>query len=142
MDFEPLISMTLLQAQPSYQPGDTLKWEFQLDAVPKEDVKSVETSVLWQTEGKGDEDIGVHYFKRAIKSEFEEGDLRVLQKFETVLPNSPLSYDGSIVKIKWLVRVRAFLAKRKSIEFDIPVRLIGFCDANSESTADRSLQTA
>jgi hypothetical protein len=30
-------------------------------------------------------------------------------RFETVLPNCPLSYDGLIVKVRWCVRVRAFL---------------------------------
>jgi hypothetical protein len=32
-------------------------------------------------------------------------------QFSTRLPNSPLSYDGRIVKIRWCVRVRVFLPR-------------------------------
>jgi hypothetical protein len=42
-------------------------------------------------------------------------DLRRPQPFSTVLPKSPLSYDGRIVKIRWCIRVRAFLLGGKEI---------------------------
>ena len=37
------------------------------------------------------------------------------QRFSTTLPRSPLSYDGQIVKIRWCVRVRAFLQRGKEV---------------------------
>jgi hypothetical protein len=122
--FEPLISLTILNRPLVLRPGDVLRWEFQIDAVEKDQVQAVETSALWYTEGKGDEDIGVHFFKRCVKADVEDEDLRALQRYETILPHSPLSYDGSLVKIRWCVRVRVFLSQRKQIHFQQAFRLV------------------
>jgi hypothetical protein len=89
--------------------------EYQLDAVQPEEVQAVEASVLWYTEGKGEEDLGVHFFERRLPSDADEGDLRVLRRIKTVLPGSPLSYSGAIFTIRWCVRVRLFL--RRGREF-------------------------
>jgi hypothetical protein len=32
-----------------------------------------------------------------------------------MLPNSPLSYDGVILRIRWCVRLRAFLTRGKQL---------------------------
>ena len=47
-----------------YRPGETLSGEYSLDGIPAEDVRAIEISVLWYTEGKGDEDLAVHDFRR------------------------------------------------------------------------------
>ena len=39
------------------------------------------------------------------------------------LPLAPLSYDGSIVQIRWCVRVRLYLPEGKQISFDQPFRV-------------------
>ena len=86
-----------------------------LKILSADQIKALEVSVLWYTEGKGDEDMAVHKFWR---TDLENGDLiDPLQpaRFETVLPNSPLSYDGQIVKLRWCVRVRAFLHRGKEV---------------------------
>jgi len=41
-----------------YRPGDTLSGEYRIESVPANEVKAVEVSVLWYTEGKGDEERG------------------------------------------------------------------------------------
>ena len=67
--------------------------------------RAVERSIVWYTEGKGEEDIGVHSFERLtdrVTAEAKTGG------FESRLPASPLSYEGVIVKIRWCVRVRLF----------------------------------
>jgi hypothetical protein len=86
-------------------------------------VASIETSVLWQTEGKGDEDIGVHFFERREKKLAQPEILRQLHRLHTVLPRSPLSYDGTILKLNWLVRVRIFLDDGASFTEDLPFKL-------------------
>lgn len=98
-----------------YQPNDTLTCEYQLDAVEPIDLLAVEASVLWYTSGKGDEDLGVHYFQRRTPFDAEHGDLRRLHRFQTVLPRSPLSYSGTILRIRWVVRVRVFLKGGKDV---------------------------
>src|SRR5690349_16049045 len=108
---EPLISLCLVGPRRAFAAGDEFEAEYQIDACEPEEIQSVEAAVLWYTEGKGDEDIGVHYFERRTPADAEEGDLRPLRRFPVQLPNSPLSYKGAIFSIKWCIRVRLFLKK-------------------------------
>jgi len=98
-----------------YQPGETLSGEYRLLSMPPDDLKAVEVSVLWYTEGKGDEDLAVHEFWRLDADTGDCIDPARPGRFQTVLPNTPLTYEGQIVKIRWCVRVRAFLARGKQI---------------------------
>jgi hypothetical protein len=107
---EPLVSIALKAYTRIFAPGEELIADFQIDAVEPEEVEAVEASVLWYTEGKGDEDIGVHFFKR-FDGQRDPTPLHELRSITTTLPESPLSYDGRIVKIRWCVRVRAFLTR-------------------------------
>ncbi len=104
-----------------YQSGEPLAGHFEMDPLLVADAQAVELSVLWYTEGQGDEDLAVHHFQRFSA----EGDrsLRGPQCFSTLLPNSPLSYDGILVRIYWTVRVRVFLAHGKEIVVDEQFRL-------------------
>ncbi|MDB4724218.1 MAG: hypothetical protein P8M80_16325 [Pirellulaceae bacterium] len=120
---DPMISMTILDFRSQFIGGDLLRWEFQLDAVENERVVAVENSVLWYTSGKGDEDIGVHFFERRVPKKNESNDLVSLRRFESVLPDSPVSYDGFLLKINWCVRVRAFLKGGKEFSEEIPFGL-------------------
>lgn len=120
---EPLISIQLFGHKPAYLPCDTLRCDYQIDAVDKGDLQAVEASVLWFTEGKGDEDMGVHYFERRVPVDAEGRDLRQLRSFAVELPNSPLSYDGEILQINWCVRVRVFLQGGNEASSDHGFRL-------------------
>jgi len=115
---EPLISLQILNAKPTYQPGDVLECEYQIDAVEAGQLQAIEASVLWYTEGKGDEDMGVHFFQRRVNGDANEGDLRQLHRFRTALPNSPLSYAGTIVKVRWCARIRVFLRRGREVFFE------------------------
>lgn len=119
---EPLLSIQLFDHLPFYRPGNLLKCDYQIDAVAEGEIQAVETSVLWYTEGKGDEDMGIHFFERRSAAD-EPTDLRELQRFEVELPNSPLSYVGSLVQVFWCVRLRAFMPKGKSSTLDHPFQL-------------------
>ena len=120
---EPLISIQLFGHEPAYYAGDLLKCDYQIDAVDPHEVTSVEASVMWFTEGKGDEDIGVHFFERRVADEVEPSNLCQLRSFRCVLPHSPLSYDGHMIQLHWCVRVRAFLQRGKEASLDYPFRL-------------------
>jgi hypothetical protein len=110
---EPLISLKIYRHDGIFHPDENLECEYQIDAVEPSDIQAVEASVLWFTEGKGDEDLGVHYFERSRPSDAVDGDLRQLQRLQCRLPPSPLTYHGKIVKIHWCVRVRVFLRHGK-----------------------------
>lgn len=117
---EPLLSIQLFDYLPSHMPGDTLRCDYQIDAVEEGEVQAVEISVLWYTEGKGDEDMGVHFFERLVANDDAGEDLRQLHSFSVALPNSPLSYQGELLEIRWCVRLRAFLRRGRSSTLDHP----------------------
>jgi hypothetical protein len=121
---DPLISLRMRNPQSVFHPGDRLECEYQIDAVQPLDIQAVEASVMWYTEGKGDEDFGIHYFERYTPSDAIDGDLRHLHVLRTELPNSPLSYHGVIVKIRWCVRVRLFWGRRKETYADRVFQLV------------------
>jgi len=107
----------------AYRPGETLSGEYRLESVRPEDVRAVEVSVLWHTDGKGDEDLAVHDFRRLSAEDGDWIDARSPGRFRTVLPNSPLSYRGVIVKLRWCVRVRVFLARDREVVGELPFQL-------------------
>jgi hypothetical protein len=100
------VTIRLDRQPPHYQPGDELTGSV---AWQGGEVESVELSVLWHTEGKGSEDLGVHHFER-YSSDSEPLQANRERRFATCLPLSPLSYDGLIVKVCWCVRGRIFLS--------------------------------
>src|SRR5260370_23728251 len=102
-------SMSQLEAaiilkQNRYRPGELLCGEFGVQGERPEKY-TIELSVLWHTEGKGDEDLGVVFFQEWERDQ-APFDFERPHGFETTLPPAPLSYDGTLVKIHWLVRLR------------------------------------
>ena len=111
----PTITLTLHESRRVYRPGEKLSGQYYVDAVEGTETVAVEISVLWHTEGKGDEDIAVHFFDRVSQDERAALDFRQPRVFSTVLPNSPLSYEGVLIKIRWCVRLRVFLSRGKQL---------------------------
>jgi hypothetical protein len=118
LPIDPLISVRICSPNCVFHAGDLLRCEYQIDAVQPVEIQALEASVMWYTEGKGDEDLGVHCFERTTPSDSVDGDLRHLHRLETRLPRSPLSYNGVIVKIRWCVRVRLFWGRGKQAHQD------------------------
>jgi hypothetical protein len=90
-----------------YEPLDEISVRYQIDGLDGERPQAVEHSIAWYTEGKGEEDLGVHFFERltdraAVPPAAPGGGIVAL------LPRSPLSYEGLIVKVRWCCRVRIF----------------------------------
>ncbi|MFT5523247.1 MAG: hypothetical protein ACI9HK_001193, partial [Pirellulaceae bacterium] len=83
---DPLISIQLVSRREVYHSGDKLQFDVQIDAIKPEEIVAVESSVMWYTAGKGDEDIGVHFFERLTPPDAEDGDLRPWRQLATVLP--------------------------------------------------------
>jgi hypothetical protein len=97
-----------LDRQGPYFPGDVLSGSYRLVG-DVTGLESVEVSVHWFTEGKGDEDLGVHHFEKRTRAD-GGGSAPASGRFSTRLPNSPLSYEGLLLKVVWRVHVRAVLA--------------------------------
>lgn len=105
---DPLLSIQIYHDPPVYRPGDRMRFDFQIDAIELEDLSAVEASIVWTTEGKGDEDMGIHFFERRVPSDTDD-DLRSLHSCYVTLPNSPLSYFGELLQVRWSARVRIFV---------------------------------
>lgn len=119
---QPRLTLALDDHSRIYYPGELIAGQFDLHGVDADEVRAIELSVLWHTEGKGDEDMSVHFFERI---EPDDGllDLHQPRRFSVVLPNSPLSYNGLLIKIGWYVRVRVFLVRGKELSMDVPFQL-------------------
>ncbi len=103
----PRVAASFSSADRRYEPLENIQVRYTVELPPTAVVRSVERSILWYTEGKGEEDIGVHYFER-ITERAAVMTAAAAGSFETRLPVSPLSYEGVIVKIRWCARVRLF----------------------------------
>jgi hypothetical protein len=119
----PLVSVIIDRRETPHLPGSALSGEFQIDAVEADEISAVELSVLWYTEGKGDEDLGVHHFERFTSEDASSASLIELRKFSVALPRSPLSYEGVLIKLRWCVRVRVFLKSGRNYFAELPFRL-------------------
>jgi hypothetical protein len=115
MSSEPIVVIRFDGEGSAYRPEDTLSGQYWIKSLDAEQVKAIEVSVLWHTEGKGDEDMAVHEFWRRDADDGIPLDAAQPERFSTTLPNSPLSYQGRIVKLRWCVRVRAFLHRGKEL---------------------------
>jgi hypothetical protein len=115
MNDEPAVIIRLHDDGRVHRPGETLSGEYWIESLDAVQIKAVEASVLWHTEGKGDEDMAVAEFWRRDAAD----DLPIIpqlpETFRAILPNSPLSYDGRIVKVRWCVRVRVLLHRGKDV---------------------------
>jgi hypothetical protein len=120
---EPLLSLCIVGPERNFAAGDELVAEYQIDAVDPADIQAVEISVMWLTEGKGEDDLGVHFFERRLPADAEDGDLRPMRRVRAQLPNSPLSYRGAILSIRWCVRLRLFLRRGREYVVEQPFAL-------------------
>ena len=119
-----------------YLPGETLAGGYWFDFVGGDEIQAVECSVLWHTEGKGSEDLGVHAFWRHAIESGDWIDPRRPGRFSTVLPKSPLSYSGVFIKVFWSVRVRLFLADGRQAVENLSFRLGNIPDVRTLKTID------
>lgn len=111
----PRISVTFNHENIQYSGGDQLQAHYIVEGIESQGISAVERSVVWYTEGKGEEDLGVIFFER-IQLERRKDGIQISSlstdhltgALATDLPQSPLSYEGIIVKIRWCVRVRVF----------------------------------
>ena len=113
----PRISVTFNHENIQYSGGDQLRAHYIVEGIESQSISAVERSVVWYTEGKGEEDLGVVFFERIQLGRRKE-DTKISSAslstdhmtgaLATELPHSPLSYEGIIVKIRWCVRIRVF----------------------------------
>lgn len=95
-----------------YDPLETVRLRYQVAGTGDAEVRVIERSALWYTEGKGEEDLGMCFFERLTDPALLPPKERQ-GEFAFRLPASPMTYEGTIVKIRWCVRVRLFFKGRR-----------------------------
>jgi len=124
------LTVELCHADGKYEAGQPLRACWQVGQTTIDEVVGVEASVLWFTEGKGDEDLHVHHFVRWNDMQLQDLDLNAQHPIECVLPHSPVSYAGTLLRIHWCVRVRLFRSVGRECVTQQPFYLVGgFNDA-------------
>ena len=101
----PVVSVQFDRPDRRYGPGDECRIRYRIEGLGDERIRALEHSLLWYTEGKGEEDLGVHFFERLEEAAMPAAGTG---EFTVRLPASPLSYEGMIVKVRWCARVRIF----------------------------------
>ena len=108
----PYVLIELDEHPTCFRPGQAISGRYRLN--PSEspaEVQALEWSIAWATEGKGDEDQGIHAIETIREPERGVPQPDQWRRFEVILPMSPLSYEGLIVKVLWRVRIRAVFGK-------------------------------
>jgi hypothetical protein len=120
---EPAIGLRLLTLQQALEPAEILSFEYCLKRVTTAMVDRLEVSVMWCTEGKGNDDLGVHLFESFNREQLAQQPLNQPRQVNTMLPNYPLSYEGRLMKIRWCVRLRLYLSDGREITAEQPFYL-------------------
>ena len=130
------MTLKLCRADGRYLAGQRLRAEWRIGRLQYEEVVGLEASVLWFTEGKGDEDLLVHHFDRWNDTQLNQLNLAVPHTIECLLPLSPMSYEGTLVRIRWCVRLRLFCASGHDCVTQQPFQLVsGFATSETRSVS-------
>ncbi|MEQ8846827.1 hypothetical protein [Botrimarina sp.] len=103
-----------------YAPGEELTGGYRVGDWRDEPLTAVELSILWYTSGQGEEDLYVHHFERRREPSMPSRAEETPYEFAVRLPESPLSYDGVIVKVCWAVRVRGCFRSGRTRLVELP----------------------
>jgi hypothetical protein len=98
------------------------KWR--ISRVPIDELQGLEVSVMWHTEGKGDEDLHVHHFHRLTEQQLRDAGIADEQSIQCRLPITPLSYHGKLITIRWSLRLRLFLVGGREILTERPFYVV------------------
>ena len=118
------MNLALCREDGIYHAGGRLHATWQISRVPLEQIQGVEISVMWHTEGKGDEDLHVHHFHRISESQLRRTGLADQQAIKCQLPITPLSYHGRLIRLQWCIRLRLFMVSGKEIVAEQPFYLV------------------
>ena len=97
---QPAVSVSLCREDGIYEAGGTVSATWSVSRVTLDQLQAIEASVMWHTEGKGDEDLHVHHFHRLDENHIRRLGLADEQSLECDLPTTPLSYHGRLISVR------------------------------------------
>jgi hypothetical protein len=99
-------SLSVVLDRLAFHPGETLRGSYQLAIAEPDRLEEVEVTIGWHTEGKGTQARGVEH-RQVHRAGDGSLDRNGSGKFSAILPASPLSYDGVLIRVCCTVQVRA-----------------------------------
>ncbi len=101
--------------------GGTLSGRVVVDLDEPLNPRRVIIRVGWYTQGRGDRDQGVHW-----EQVVHQGPMSGHHEFpfQLQLPEGPLTYNGSLIQIRWQVEVQFDLAWRRDPRFSRTFELV------------------
>jgi len=108
-------SLSIVLNRRAFEPGERLRGSYRLVTADLSRLEEVEVTVGWHTEGEGMTDRGVEHREIHRAGDHSPGGIGS-GRFSAVMPASPLSYDGVLIKVCWAVRVRARFSGSGSLE--------------------------
>ena len=105
----------------TFVPGSVLRGRVKLEPIAEHMSRSVELAVLWETEGKGNTDMGVILYR--VLADGDEKAAQGEHAFDVTLPFLPLTYHGVLLKVVWRARVRRFAPLAEDFIWDVPFEL-------------------
>ncbi|MFG0262898.1 MAG: hypothetical protein ACF788_10955 [Novipirellula sp. JB048] len=118
------MNVALCRDDATYQAGEPLTATWRISRVSLDQLEGLEISVLWHTEGKGDEDLHVHHFHRLDETQLRQHGLADAQSVACKLPVTPLSYYGHLIRVRWCIRLRLFVAGARETVTEQPFHLV------------------
>ncbi len=119
-----------------YLPGDLMEGQYDLANWKSVDLQAVELSLLWYTAGQGEEDFCVHHFERHERIDWKKHADNC--RFVSILPASPFSYDGKIVKVCWAARLKGFFKRARPRVVEAPFWLVATEEPIESATRDEA----
>ena len=121
---QPALNVRLCREDGAYESGGLLAAQWRISRIAPESLQSLEVSVMWHTEGKGDEDLHVHHFQRLGEMQLRAMRPGDEQSLRCQLPPTPLSYQGRLITIRWCIRLRLFMTDGREIVTEQPFHLV------------------
>jgi hypothetical protein len=118
------VSLWIDGPQTTFPPGAVLTGGYAIRPLDGRPLRSVELSVLWYTGWPGVRELGVchHDEQTAVAAD----DLRLYQPqpYAVRLPQGPCTYEGHVVKLRWVVRLRLRYTDGDEVVGELPFRLL------------------
>jgi hypothetical protein len=105
-----------------YDAGEFLTGRYRLDPRCASFECQVEILVFWQSMGKGETDRGVQHRESRTVPDGETTD-SLGGGFSILLPASPVTYNGVLIKIAWCLEIRVHAGRDLQREAAIPFQL-------------------
>lgn len=105
-----------------YDAGEFLTGRYRLDPRCASFERHVDILVFWQSMGKGETDRGVQHRESRTVPDGETTD-SAGGEFSILLPASPVTYNGVLIKIAWCMEIRVHAGRDLQCEATIPFQL-------------------